>query len=56
MGALLGSVIGVLLGGFGGMRAGLRGRDLVKFVGRNVITSGGSFGFFLSIGTAIRSC
>jgi hypothetical protein len=56
MGGFLGATIGVLMGGFAGYRGGQRGRALIQVIGRSALTSAGSFGFFLSIGTAIRSC
>lgn len=56
MGALIGSTFGIILGGFGGWRAGLKGRELLHLAGKSALQSGGTFGFFMSIGTAIRSC
>ena len=35
-------------------RAGLRGRELTSMVGKSMLQGGGTFGVFMSVGTAIR--
>lgn len=35
-------------------RAGLRGRELMGLVGKSMLQGGGTFGVFMSVGTAIR--
>lgn len=35
-------------------RAGLRGRELTSMVGKSMVQGGGTFGVFMSVGTAIR--
>ena len=35
-------------------RYGLRGRELVSSVGKIMLQGGGTFGVFMSVGTAIR--
>ncbi|CEF69355.1 Reactive oxygen species modulator 1 [Strongyloides ratti] len=54
MGAVIGGSIGLLLGGVGGFRMGLRGGELFKQVGKTVAQSGGSFGVFMSVAQGIR--
>ena len=39
---------------FFGHRYGLRGRELISSVGKIMLQGGGTFGVFMSIGTAIR--
>ena len=47
-------VSGAIFGGFGALRMGLRGGELVQNVGKVMVQGGGTFGTFMSIGTAIR--
>ena len=58
MGFMMGMCVcmasGLLFGGFGGLRHGLRGRELMKQVGQVMVQGGGTFGTFMSIGTAVR--
>uniref|UniRef100_A0A0K0F549 Reactive oxygen species modulator 1 n=1 Tax=Strongyloides venezuelensis TaxID=75913 RepID=A0A0K0F549_STRVS len=54
MGAVIGGATGVLLGGIGGLRIGLRGRQLLREVGKTVAQSAGSFGVFMSVAQGIR--
>ena len=54
MGMTVGMASGLIFGGFSGLRYGLRGRELVGQVGQVMIQGGGTFGCFMSIGTAIR--
>ena len=35
-------------------RYGLRGRELVSSIGKIMLQGGGTFGVFMSVGTAIR--
>ena len=57
-GAMIGFAIGIstgaLFGTFTGIRYGLRGRELLTQLGKVMLQSGGSFGVFLAIGSAIR--
>ena len=53
MGMCVGMASGLIFGGFGGLRHGLRGRELMKQVGQVMVQGGGSFGTFMSIGTAV---
>ena len=39
---------------FNNFRAGLRGRELTSLVGKSMLQGGGTFGVFMSVGTAIR--
>lgn len=54
MGACVGMASGLLFGGFTALRYGLRGRDLISQVGTVMVQGGGTFGTFMSIGTAVR--
>ena len=45
-------IVCLLLSGY--LRMGLRGRELMSNVGKVMIQGGGTFGTFMSIGTAIR--
>ena len=47
-------VAGAIFGGFGALRMGMRGGELVQNVGKVMVQGGGTFGTFMSIGTAIR--
>eukprot|EP00127_Corallochytrium_limacisporum_P003097 Clim_evm26s146 gene=Clim_evmTU26s146 len=55
MGFSVGASIGCILGSYQCFRMGLRGRDFVRTVGKVMLQSGGSFGFFMGIGSVIRS-
>ena len=48
------TVAGAIFGGFGALRMGMRGGELVQNVGKVMVQGGGTFGTFMSIGTAIR--
>ena len=54
MGFCIGMATGVLLGGFQALRFGLKGRELLTTVGKSMLQAGGSFGVFMSVGTALR--
>lgn len=54
IGAAVGASVGALYGGYAGIRYGLRGRELVRGLGTAIAQSGGTFGVFLAIGSAIR--
>jgi len=54
LGFCIGMASGAIFGGFGAMRMGLRGRDLVNNVGKVMLQGGGTFGTFMAIGTGIR--
>jgi len=53
-GMTVGCAAGLILGGVGCLRAGLRGKELVQNVGKMMVQSGGTFGTFMCIGTGIR--
>ncbi|XP_032793000.1 reactive oxygen species modulator 1 [Daphnia magna] len=54
MGFSIGMATGALFGGFGALRQGLRGRELINTVGKIMVQGGGTFGTFMAIGTGIR--
>ncbi|XP_063702834.1 reactive oxygen species modulator 1 [Culicoides brevitarsis] len=54
IGMCVGMASGALFGGFGALRAGLRGRELINNVGKVMLQGGGTFGTFMAIGTGIR--
>jgi len=54
MGCCVGMGSGMLFGGFTAFRYGLRGSELIRQVGTVMVQGGGTFGTFMSIGTAIR--
>ena len=54
MGATVGASVGALYGGFAGLRFGLRGRELFTQLGKAIIQTGGTFGGFMAVGSAIR--
>jgi len=58
MGFMMGFVIGtastVILGGFGYLKQGYRGRELMNHVGKAALQGGGSFGVFMAVGQGIR--
>ena len=58
MGFMMGMCVdmcsGAILGGFGALRMGMRGGELVQNVGKIMVQGGGTFGTFMAIGTGIR--
>ena len=50
----IGMSTGLLFGGFQAFRLGLRGRELFSTLGKAMAQAGGSFGLFMSVGTALR--
>ena len=54
MGGAIGASVGALYGGYAGIRYGLRGRELLRGLGTAIAQSGGTFGVFMAIGSAIR--
>jgi len=54
LGFCIGMASGAIFGGFGALRMGMRGRDLVNNVGKVMLQGGGTFGTFMAIGTGIR--
>ena len=54
MGFAVGMCSGALFGGFGALRGGYRGRELVKVAGQTTLQGGGTFGVFMSVGTGLR--
>ena len=57
-GAMIGFAVGIstgaVFGSYTGIRYGLRGRELVTQLGKVMLQSGGTFGAFMCIGSAIR--
>lgn len=54
MGFTVGLASGILLGGFNGLRYGLRGMELVRTIGKGSIQGGAVFGTFMAVGSGIR--
>ncbi|WP_395241797.1 MGR2/ROMO1 family protein, partial [Salmonella sp. s51933] len=58
MGFMIGCAVGMsaagLFGTYAALRAGLRGRELMGMIGKTMAQGGGTFGVFMSVGTAIR--
>ncbi|BES88508.1 Reactive mitochondrial oxygen species modulator 1 [Nesidiocoris tenuis] len=54
IGFCVGMASGAIFGGFGALRYGMRGRELVNNVGKSMVQGGGTFGTFMAIGTGIR--
>lgn len=54
LGATVGASVGALYGAFAGLRFGLRGRELFSNLGKAVMQTGGTFGVFMAVGSAIR--
>jgi len=54
MGMCVGMASGAIFGGFGALRYGLRGRELIQQLGTTMVQGGGTFGTFMAIGTGIR--
>ena len=54
IGGAIGISIGALFGSYAGIRYGLRGRELVNQLGKAVLQTGGTFGVFMGIGSALR--
>jgi len=54
MGFGIGLTAGMLFGGVVALRHGVRGRQLIPVVGKNMLQSGGTFGTFMAVGNGIR--
>lgn len=54
LGCTIGGSFGLIVGTIGALSAKLRGRQLLRTVGNTILQSGGAFGFFLAVGSAIR--
>lgn len=54
IGGTIGVSIGALFGSYAGIRYGLRGRELINQLGKAVLQTGGTFGAFMAIGSALR--
>lgn len=54
LGASVGLAGGILFGGFSAWRMGMRGKEMFGTIGKTIIQSGGTFGTFMAIGSAIR--
>lgn len=54
LGCTIGGSFGLIIGTIGAFSAKLRGRQFLRTVGSTIIQSGGAFGFFLAVGSALR--
>lgn len=54
IGFVVGLSTGAIFGTFTGIRYGLRGRELLTTLGKIMLQTGGTFGVFMGIGSAIR--
>ncbi|KAL9982239.1 hypothetical protein ACROYT_G004264 [Oculina patagonica] len=58
VGFMIGFAVGMssaaLFGTYSALKYGLRGRELVTSIGKIMLQGGGTFGVFMSVGTAIR--
>ncbi|KAJ7385504.1 Reactive oxygen species modulator 1 [Desmophyllum pertusum] len=58
VGFMIGFAVGMssaaLFGTYSALKYGLRGRELVSSIGKIMLQGGGTFGVFMSVGTAIR--
>lgn len=54
IGFAVGASTGAIFGTFTGIRYGLRGRVLLSQLGKVILQTGGTFGIFMGIGSAIR--
>ncbi|KXJ18388.1 Reactive oxygen species modulator 1 [Exaiptasia diaphana] len=58
VGFMIGFAVGMssagLFGMYSALKMGLRGRELISSVGKIMVQGGGTFGVFMSVGTAIR--
>ncbi|KRZ12375.1 T-complex protein 1 subunit alpha, partial [Trichinella zimbabwensis] len=54
MGGAVGAAVGVIFGGVSALSMGLRGRELLRQLGKVMATSSGSFGLFMAVGSALR--
>ncbi|XP_068711958.1 reactive oxygen species modulator 1-like [Montipora capricornis] len=54
MGFAIGMSSAALFGTYSAFKYGLRGRELVNSIGKIMLQGGGTFGVFMSVGTAIR--
>ena len=56
MGCCVGIGAGSLIGGFSGLRVGLRGAELLSHSGKTAVQSAGTFGTFMGVGMGLRTC
>ena len=54
IGGAVGLSIGAIFGTAAGIKYGLRGRELITNLGKVMMQTGGTFGTFMGIGSAIR--
>ncbi|CAK5070486.1 unnamed protein product [Meloidogyne enterolobii] len=54
MGCMIGGSTGVIIGTFTTLRAGLRGREAFRQIGKVAAQMGGSFGVFMTVAQGIR--
>jgi len=53
-GFCVGMTFGTLAGVVGGLRAGFRGRELIRHVGGMVVQGGGTFGILIAVSMGLR--
>ena len=54
IGFAVGMSTGAIFGTVAGIRYGLRGRELLTQLGKVMLQTGGTFGVFMGVGSAIR--
>ena len=54
IGGAVGVSVGAIFGTMAGIRYGLRGRELLSNLAKVMLQTGGTFGVFMGIGSAIR--
>ncbi|OAD60846.1 Reactive oxygen species modulator 1 [Eufriesea mexicana] len=54
IGFCVGMASGVIFGGYSVIRYGLRGKEMIRNLGKAVLQGSGTFGTFMAIGSGIR--